>query len=105
VQTIQCPGTSGTCTIIALITCETGLTTTNGSPNNFALGAQVDGVFLDGGAHYVGNTPNDNSFVTGAQSTSGSGFLHGNHSVQSFIYSNNGAPVQQYNVVYHVYKP
>jgi hypothetical protein len=104
-QTIQCPGTTGTCTIEAVMSVETGLTTTLGSPNNFALGAAVDGSFLDGAQYYVANTPNDGSFVTGTRSTSGSGFLHGFHTVQTFIFSNNGAPVQQYNITYHVYKP
>jgi hypothetical protein len=108
-QTIQCPGTSGTCTITAEIWAETGRTTTTGSPNDFSLCAEVDGNFLQStpvsGCFFAANTPDDNSFVTGTRTDSGSGFLHGNHTIQSFLFTVNGAPVQQFNILYKVYKP
>jgi hypothetical protein len=104
-QTITCPGTSGTCTISADIWVETGNTTTNGSPNNFAVCAEVDGGDLSGGCFYAANTPDDGSFVTGTRSDSNGGYTHGNHTVQTFLFTNNGAPVQKFNVTYRVYKP
>lgn len=85
---------------------ETGGSNSFGSPNNFAICAEVDGTDLQGGnCFYSANTPNDFSFVTGTRSDSGSGFLHGNHTVQTFLFTNNGALVQQFNITYHVYKP
>jgi len=104
-QTIQCPGSSGTCTIEADMWVETG-NTSIGTPNNFALCASVDGVFIENGAcYYSADTPNDASFVTGTRSDTRGGYAVGSHTVQTYIYTNNGTPVQQYNVSYRVYKP
>lgn len=102
--TINCPG-STSCTIQADMWVETGNTNTNGTPNNFAICTEVDGTFLQGNCFYSANTPNDLSFVTGTRSDQSSGWSHGNHTIQTFIFTNNGTPVQQYNITYHVYKP
>jgi hypothetical protein len=104
VQNITCPGT-GTCSIEADMWVETG-NIDLGTPNNFAICAAVDGVFFENGTcYYTANTPSDFSFVTGTRSDTIGGISAGTHTVQTFIYSNNGTAVQQYNISYRVYKP
>jgi hypothetical protein len=103
-QTVTCPGPS-TCTIQVDMWVETGDSTVS-SPNGFAICAEVDGVDLSNGeCFYAANTPSDTTFVTGTRSDVRGGFAPGPHVAQTFIFSNGGTPVQQYNITYRVYTP
>jgi hypothetical protein len=105
---VECPGSSGTCTIAAHMWVQTGLSST--FPNNYAVCLFVDGVNVqstDGsnGCHYTEDTPSTGSFVEGSELNQKSGISPGLHKVQTFIFSNNGTPVYNFNILYQVYKP
>jgi hypothetical protein len=75
--------------------------------NNYAVCFYVDGVIVYGasGCHYTANTPSDGTFVDGGEENSLSGVAVGDHTVQTFLYTDDGTPVYNYNISYHVYKP
>ena len=99
--TVTCPGSTGTCLLQADQWIQTGLGTT--TFNEFAICLYVDGVNT-GNCWYNGSTPSDTSFVIGTTS-SGKTITHGNHVVQSIVYSNNGAFMSYYNFTYKIFKP
>jgi hypothetical protein len=106
--TVQCPGTSGNCTIAANMWVQTGLSST--SPNNYAVCLFVDGNSVDSsdtsnGCHYTEDTPSTGSFIEGSGLNQLSGVSPGLHTVQTFLYTNNGTPVYNFNISYQVYKP
>jgi len=109
--TIECPGASGTCTIVADMWVQTGADFTISNPSdNYAVCLYVDGVNVDTadgtrGCHYTANTPSDGTFVEGGEENSLSGVTVGNHTVQTFLWTDDGTPVYNYNISYHVYKP
>jgi hypothetical protein len=105
---VECPGTSGKCTIAANMWVQTGLSST--SPNNYAVCLFVDGVNVDSsnssnGCHFTEDTPSTGSFVEGSELNQLSGVSPGLHTVQTFLFSNNGTPVYNFNISYQVYKP
>jgi hypothetical protein len=107
-QTVQCPGQSGTCTIAANIWVQTGAVFS--ASNNYAVCLYVDGVSVDSsnisnGCHYTANTPSDGTFVEGSELNQLSGVSIGSHTVQTFLYTNNGTPVYNFNISYQVYEP
>lgn len=107
-KTVECPGTAGTCTIAAEIWVQTGLSTTES--NNYVVCLYVDGVSVyesdhTNGCHYTADTPADGTFVEGSGLNQLSGVKVGNHTVQTFLYTENGTHVYNYNIAYHVYKP
>jgi hypothetical protein len=100
--TVSCPGTSGTCTIQADMWVENGDATTAGNSNAICL--YVDGkpaVTCDDS----GETLSDRSFTQNSSSQSVSGLTHGNHTVQTYFFSVNGAYLGYYASNYRVYKP
>ena len=108
VKTVECPGPAGTCTIAAEMWVQTGNSTT--ASNNYVVCLYVDGVSVyvsdrTNGCHYTANTPADGTFVEGSELNQLSGVKVGNHTVQTFLYTENGARVYNYNIAYHVYKP
>jgi len=107
-RTVQCLGQSGTCTIAANIWVQTGGTLS--VSNNYAVCLYVDGVSVDAsnisnGCHYTENTPSDGTFVEGSELNQLNGVSLGSHTVQTFLYTNNGTAVYNFNISYHVYKP
>jgi hypothetical protein len=102
--TVQCPGTtgSGTCTIQADMWVENGDSDSTENANSACL-------YVDGKATnfcpYSGETPSDFSFVASSASQTVSGLVPGNHTVQTYFYSNNGTITFTYNNNYRVYKP
>jgi hypothetical protein len=108
---VNCPGTSGTCTIVADMWVQTGGTPSSAS-NNYAVCLYVDtvnvGTVGDGsyGCHYTENTPSDGiTFIEAGEENLLSGVALGAHQVQTFLYTNYGTPVEYYNISYRVYKP
>jgi len=105
---VPCPGTSGTCTIAAQMWVQTGLSST--FPNNYAVCLFVDGINVDSsnganGCHFTEDTPSTGSFIEGSELNQKSGVSRGLHTVQTFLFSNNGTPVFNFNILYQVYKP
>lgn len=108
VKTVECPGSAGTCTITAEIWVQTGSSTTGS--NNYVVCLYVDGVSVyvpdhTNGCHYTADTPADRTFVEGSGLNQLSGVKVGSHTVQTFLYTENGTHVYNYNIAYHVYKP
>ena len=108
--TVDCTGTSvTTCTIVADMWVQTGGAST--PSNNYAVCLYVDGVNVDtfgdgsNGCHYTEDTPSDGTFIEAGEENLLSGVALGTHTVQTFLYTNNGTPVNYYNISYHVYKP
>jgi hypothetical protein len=102
--TVECPGTSGTCTIQADMWIQNG----NGSDkkaNENAICLEVDGVTSSGCPYTSGETPIDGGFVQSSSSQSISGITTGNHTVQTYFSTVDGAQVNYYNSTYRVYKP
>jgi hypothetical protein len=107
VHTIQCPGTTGSCTITADISVqEVGSTASNGG----AVALEVDGILVctsdaSNGCHYAVEIPSDGRFVEANELNSLSSVALGFHTVQTFVWSDNGASGGFYNIRYAVYKP
>jgi hypothetical protein len=105
VHTISCPGTSGTCTfqLDAWVDARTPVTDTN----PIAICFYVDGSNINshGNCYYSGNLPLDGSFLEASTSLSKDGIPVGDHTVQTRIYTADGAEVFYYNANYKVYKP
>jgi len=99
--TVSCPGATGTCLLQADQFIQTGAGSTSG--NEFALCFYVDGVSVNG-CYYNGSTPSDGTYVMGSVSQ-GKTVAHGNHTVQTYIYSRNGALMNFYNFTYKIFKP
>jgi len=99
--TVVCPGTSGTCTIEADMWAQS---TGSSSGNANAVCLYVDGNATNG-CPLTGETPSDTSFVVNSFSQSVKGVAHGNHTVQTYYFSSNGAGVESYTSHYRVYKP
>jgi len=102
--TVVCPGTSGTCTIQADMWIVNGAVSSSDNQNSICL--YVDGNPANNfcGA-YADETPSDNSFVQSSTSQAVTGLAHGNHTVQTYFWSQRGAYVVYYNSNYRVYKP
>jgi len=103
--TVSCPGTTGTCTFEADQWVENGVNGGGASTNEFALCFYIDGSSVPIGCFYTNVTPNDGTAVTGSQSYNVSGILHGNHTVQTYLFTTAGAPVEGFAITYRVYKP
>lgn len=101
--TVSCPGTTGTCTIQADMWIQNGAQTSNHNTNLVCL--YIDGApsaFCD---FEAGESPNDGTLVQTSSSQEISGLAHGNHTVQTYFWTENGAYVGYYNSNYRVYKP
>jgi len=102
--TVACPGTSGTCTIQADMWIGNGNANFSGNVNAICL--YVDGSPASADCNFVtGVTPSDFSFLNASTSQGVSGVPHGNHTVQTYFFSEHGADVGYYNTNYRVCKP
>ncbi|MGB8543663.1 MAG: hypothetical protein WCD49_18690 [Candidatus Acidiferrales bacterium] len=100
--TVLCPGTTGTCSIEADMWVENG-------DSNSTINANAVCLYVDGKATnfcpYSGETPADYTWVQSSASQIVSGLAPGNHTVQTYFWSNNGTLTSTYNSNYRVYKP
>jgi hypothetical protein len=101
--TVACPGQSGTCTIQADMWVENGGETFSVNYNVICL--YVDGIPAGSCGAGTGETPSDGSYVQNSTSQAVTGLAHGNHTVQTWFLTNQGAKLGYYNANYRVYKP
>jgi hypothetical protein len=105
-QTISCPGTSGTCTIIADHWIELRNHGGVSGAGNLTQGClYVDGIPANNCGFVEGEAPPDGSWFQSASSQAASGVVHGSHMVQTFAFCNGGCDVAYFQVNYRVYKP
>jgi hypothetical protein len=100
--TLVCPGTSGTCTIEADMWVQSNASS---SDNAISVCLYVDGKATATGCPLTGETPADGAFAVTSFSQSVSGLAHGNHTVRTYYFTDQGAAVEFYCVNYRVYKP
>jgi hypothetical protein len=102
-QTISCPGTSGTCTIVADHWIE--LIGAGGSGNLIDGCLYVDGVADSNCSFIEGETNPDGTWSQTSSSHATSGVLHGTHTVQTFGFCAAGCNAAYFQVSYRIYKP
>jgi hypothetical protein len=78
--------------------------------NNYAVCLYVDTIPVDtydvsNGCHYTEDTPSDGTFIEAGEEDLLSGVGPGPHTVQTFLGTNGGTPVYNYNISYRVYEP
>ena len=102
--TVNCPGTTGTCTIDADMWVQNGGASTTG--NQFEICLFVDGVIANTQCEgYAGVTPSDGTYLLGSTSQSLSGLALGTHTAQTYFWSRNGCTAFYGKFNYRVYKP
>jgi hypothetical protein len=101
--TVQCPGTSGTCTISADMWAANGNANTTDNENELCL--YVDGNPAPNCNYWIGLTPTNNYWTGSSNSQSVSNLSTGAHIVQTYFWSKNGAKVSYYKFNYQVFKP
>jgi len=101
-NTITCPGTSGNCLVQADSWVEVGDESYTG--NRVANCLYVDGTLVNGTCYYSGEVPADDSYFQSSSSISTT-VKFGKHTVQTYIYTTDGANVGYYNINYKVFKP
>lgn len=101
--TVSCPGKTGTCTIEADMLVQNGFNTSASDVNRVCL--YVDGTPGPNCDYYVGESTTDLFFINAVNSDTVSGVALGNHTVQMYFWTANGADVSHYQATYHVYKP
>lgn len=102
--TVNCPGTSGTCTIDADLRAQLGGASASG--NNFELCLFVDGQRVDPYCFgYDGVVPSDTTYLVGTTAQSKSGLAVGNHTVQAYFWATYGCNVIYRHFTYNLYKP
>jgi len=100
--TVVCPGTSGTCSIQADMLVQNGA---GGSGNLNRVCLYVDGVAGPYCNYFADESSSDGEYINAVQADIVSGVAHGNHTVQMYFWTENGAGVAHYQASYHVYKP
>ena len=103
VQTITCPGTTGTCLIQADAWVQVGESGTAG--NEVALSLFVDGKEVNATGFYGSEIPLDYNWIQTSTSISVAGIPVGVHHVQMHMYTDFGASANYYNINYKVFKP
>jgi hypothetical protein len=72
--------------------------------NLWAICTKIDGVDLSQpGCPFLGDIPNG-TFGSGSFSQGASGIAHGQHTLQTFLYSDDGATIYNYRFTYSLYK-
>ena len=99
-----CPG-PGTCTVSAEMSVQVGANTT--AANRWALAALVDGAYMEEppAAPYVGELLTDGDYSAAQWTANMSQVPAGHHTLQSQIYTDFGATLANYSIVYRLYKP
>ena len=97
-QTVNCPGTAGTCVIQADQWAQI-----QGAFGRTALCLLIDGVLVDG-CFFTGEAYADGGFVRFSTTHGGSVGI-GNHTVTTQVYSDAAALHNHFNITYRVYKP
>ena len=105
-QTVQCPGTAGSCTIIADHWLEVRNPGGGAVSGNIVSGC----LYVDGGSDancgfIDAEIPPDGSWAQATSSHHVSSVGFGNHTVQTFISCGAGCEVAYFHVNYRVYKP
>ncbi len=98
---IVCPGT-GTCTIEADHSIQSG--PGNATGNSVTIGFMLDGNALNN-SQVVGVVPTNGTFLVLSTTELEFNVSKGDHTVQTFVYSDDGMPIYNYNTTYRVYKP
>lgn len=96
-----CPGPT-TCTVAAEMNVQLGENTISG--NGWALLGMLDGSYMDGGP-YVGELLTDGRFSAAHWTATLGGVTPGHHTLQSQVYTDDGAFLANYELVYRLYKP
>jgi hypothetical protein len=97
-----CP--SGGCTVTAEIHVQLGLNTISG--NVAGLCPNLDGTNMPPqGCPSVGTIPTDNSFAAYSFEFAQSGVTAGKHTLQSFVFTDDGARRSRYVITYNLYTP
>jgi hypothetical protein len=92
----------GGCTISAENTVEVGGQTV--ASNRWGICTSLDGTVGAGICTYQGYIPSDGSYVTGSFKNA-LAVSTGTHTIQSYLYTDSGAFLAQYNNTYHQYRP
>jgi hypothetical protein len=101
--TVACPGTTGSCTIEADMLVQNGFSTAASNNNRVCL--YVDGNPGPNCDYYVDETTTDEFFINAVNADTVSGLATGDHTVQMYFWTADGADVSHYQATYHVYKP
>ena len=97
-----CPK-GGTCTVSAEQNVQVSGST---SANRFAVCTEVDGsIIQEPSCPYLGTVPSDGSFITGSFVQNMSSVSAGNHTLQTFVYTDNGGNRAIFNITYRLYRP
>jgi|HubBroStandDraft_5_1064220.scaffolds.fasta_scaffold10069_3 hypothetical protein len=100
--TFTCP--TGGCTVAAEIHVQLGLNTISG--NTVGLCTELDGFDMPPqGCPVAGTIPNDNSFAAYSFEFAQGGVKAGQHYMQSFVYTSDGARRSRYLITYRLYTP
>ena len=100
--TFTCP--SGGCTVAAEIHVQLGLNTISG--NTVGLCSNLDGSNMPPqGCPVAGTIPTDDSFVAYSFEFAQNGVTAGQHTLQSFVYTSDGARRSRYLITYRLYTP
>jgi hypothetical protein len=101
VTTLHCPGTT-TCTFEADQNVQVRGSTAS---NDWAICTQVDGAYMTQPlCPFLGQVPNG-FFGAGSFVQTQTGLSPGNHTVRTFLYTDNGADRSIYTILYRVYTP
>jgi hypothetical protein len=101
VLNFKCPG-PGNCTVTAEMSVQAGVNSLSG--NRWAVVGLLDGAYMGPGP-FAGELPTDSSFVVTNWTDAVSGVTPGNHTLQSQIYTDDGATIANAHITYRLYKP
>jgi hypothetical protein len=101
--TVLCPGTSGTCTIQGEMVLQNQGNVTSFNPIIICL--YVDGKPSEDCGPDAGETLKDEAWSNTSTTQTVSGLTHGNHTVQTYFWTQFGGQVGYYSSNYRVYKP
>lgn len=99
--TFTCPG-PGTCTVTDEMVVQAGNNTIGG--NRWALVGLLDGNYIDGGP-FVGELLTDSNYSVATWTSAAGSVAPGKHTLQSQIYTDDGATLANWGITYRLYKP
>lgn len=101
VVNFKCPG-PGNCTVTAEINAQAGGNTI--SQNRWAVVGLLDGAYMGPGP-YAGELLTDGFYSVTSWTDAVGGVTPGNHTLQSQIYTDDGATLANAHITYRLYKP